>query len=298
MLFHEMVKEWIDRKEINRAPSTISGYRRLLRLYILPTEIGGMEADELTEEHMIALLVPLIRRGCTRQAQLLQVLVVAVLRDAVRRRVLPFNVMDGVEKVKHQKQFTPWLTVEQARRFLDSARDREDPLYLAWVLMLCCGLRRGEILGLKWTDVDLDRKILRVERQKIRIEGTIYTTRPKSAASVREIPLDDHLAALLRLRRAGDGDILDGVNDTQLRRGLEQALTSAGVPRVTLHGLRHTMAATAAGEGVPVKVLQSLMGHAHFQTTADVYAHVDQQPRREAEILITSRLLGARLEIA
>lgn len=297
MLFAEMVKNWIDRKEINRAPSTISGYRRLLRLYILTSPIANVSADELTEGDMIALLTPLIRRGCTRQAQLLQVLVLAVLRDAVRRRVLPFNVMDGVEKVKHQKQFTPWLTIDQARRFLETARIGNDPFYLAWVLMLCCGLRRGEILGLRWTDVDFDRKILRVERQKVRIERTVYVTRPKSAASVREIPLDDHLVALLRLRRRGDGDILEGVTDTTLRRALDRAVCAAGVPRVTLHGLRHTMAATAAGKGVPVKVLQSIMGHAHFQTTADIYAHVDQKPRRDAQILIASMLLGARLEI-
>ena len=78
---------------------------------------------------------------------------------------------------------------------------------------------------------------------------------------------------------------------------LDRALIRADLPRVTLHGLRHTMAAVAAEEDVQVKILQSLMGHAHYQTTADIYAHVNQRPRIEAARTIVRALIGARLEI-
>ena len=292
-----MVESWIDRREINRAPSTISGYRRLLRLYIEPTSIGQTDVDVLDESDMIALLRPLIARGCTRQAQLLQVLVQATLRDAVRRRAIPWNPMDCVEKVKHHSKMTPWLTIDQARQLLETSEANNDPLFVAWLLMLCCGLRRGEVLGLKWTDVDFDRKQLRIERQKVRVDQKIIVSKPKSAASVREIPLDDHILSILRLKRRGGSDILRGITDKTLQTGLDRALVAAGVPRVSLHGLRHTMAAAAAGEGVSIKILQGLMGHAHYTTTADIYAHVDQQPRRLAAEAISRRFLGARLEI-
>lgn len=297
MKLTEMVKNWIDRKTINRAPSTISGYRTLLRKYIEPTQIGDMDAAQIDESDIIELLRPLIEAGYTRQAQLLQILVSAVFKDAVRRRVLVYNPVLCVEKVQHITKSIQWLSVEQAQQLLKTSMDQHDPLFIAWLLMLCCGLRRGEILGLRWTDIDFERAEIHVRRQKIRIDGTVRCTRPKSAASVRDIPLDDHLLALLRLMRAGDGDILDGVTDKQLHDGLDRALIAAGVPRVTLHGLRHTMAAAAAEEGVSIKVLQILMGHAHYQTTADIYSHVNQAPRRMAAQIIARCFVGTRLEI-
>lgn len=293
----DTVERWISARELNRAASTISGYRRLTRKYIQPTQIGAMEVCTLTESEMIQLLRPLILRGYTRQAQLLQVLVSAALRDAVRRREIGYNPMDGVEKVQHQPRMAAWLTVDQAAQLLASSEQRNDPLYLAWLLMLCCGLRRGEMLGLRWDDVDWQRAQLNIERQQITVDRSTIITRPKTRKSVRQIPLDDHVLTMLRLHQNGDGAILKGVTAKMLHDGLDRALAAAGVPRVTLHGLRHTMAATAAGEGVAIKILQGLMGHAHYQTTADIYAHVDLQPRRQAAAVIAARLLGTRLEI-
>ena len=297
MTLSEIVKAWIDARTLSRAPSTISGYNRLLRLYIANTRVGGMELSELDGSDMIELLAPLIRRGCTRQAQLLQVLVSAALRQAVRKRLLSWSPMDEVENVSHVSRITPWLTVDQARQLLASSAAADDPYYIAWLIMLCCGLRRGEMLALRWSDIDRQRSMLHVERQKIEIDGITMITRPKSKTSVRDIPLDEALLTHLPLHRGKDCDILPGVSCKMLADGLERAVQLAGVPRVTLHGLRHSMAATAAGDGVPVKVLQTLLGHAHFQTTADIYAHVNQEPRIQAVRLISNSLLGTRLEI-
>ena len=297
MTLSDLVSRWINIKSINRAPSTISGYRRLHRLYIAPTDVGSAEASSLCDEDMVTLLSPLIKRGCTRQAQLLQTLVSAAYRSAIRKHLLRYNPMDEIDRVEHFSRFTPWLSVEQARLLLTSSAEAGDPYYVAWLLMLCCGLRRGEMLALKWSDVDEIRSELHVCRQRIDIDGETLITRPKSEKSIRDIPLDDDLLALLRLCRGPHDDILHGVTRTMLAKGLDRALTRADLPRVTLHGLRHTMAAVAAGDGVPVKVLQGLMGHAHYQTTADVYAHVNRQPRIEAAHLIAHSLLGARLEI-
>lgn len=297
VLLRDYVKSWIDARTLSRAQSTISGYNRLLRLYIADTRVGGMDITELDGSDMIELLAPLIRRGCTRQAQLLQILVSAALRQAVKRRLLAWSPMDEVEKVSHVSKVTPWLTVDQARQLLTSSAQAEDPYYIAWLIMLCCGLRRGEMLALKWSDIDRQRKLLHVERQKIEIDGESLITRPKSKTSVRDIPLDEALLNRLPLHRGKDAVILQSVTRTMLADGLDRAIKRAGVPRVTLHGLRHTMAATAAGDGVSVKVLQTLMGHAHFQTTADIYAHVNEEPRIQAVKLISHSLLDARLEI-
>ena len=297
MSLSDLVAGWIAARSLNLAPSTVSGYKRLHRLYIAGTAVGAVEVADLDGSDMVELLRPLIVRGCTRQAQLLQVLVSAALRSAIKRRVICFNPMDEVDHVKHTSKVTPWLTVDQARQLLASSAEANDPYYVAWLLMLCCGLRRGEMLALRWSDIDEARRLLHVQRQRVEIDGLDLETKPKSASSVRDIPLDDALLTVLRLHRHSGDCILDGVTRTMLADALDRAIIRAQVPRVTLHGLRHTMAAVAAGDGIPVKVLQTLLGHAHYQTTADIYAHVNQKPRIEAVRLISHTLIGARLEI-
>lgn len=297
MLLSECVKSWIDARTLSRAPSTISGYNRLYRLYIVDTRVGGMVLDDLDGSDMIELLSPLIRRGCTRQAQLLQILVSAALRQAVRKRMLTWSPMNEVEKVGHVSKLSAWLTVDQARQLLASSAAAGDPYYVAWLLMLCCGLRRGEMLGLRWSDIDRRRQLLHVERQKIEIDGDVLITHPKSACSVRDIPLNETILNRIPLHRGKDADILKGVSRSMLANALDRAIIRADVPRVTLHGLRHTMAATAAEDSISVKVLQTLLGHAHFQTTADIYAHVSETPRIQAISAISHSLLDARLEI-
>ena len=298
MTLSDLVTEWIEARSLNLAASTISGYRRLHRLYIEPVYVGGVELSALDTSDMLDLLRPLIARGCTRQAQLLQVLVSAALHNAIKKRLLSYNPMDALDKVRHRSQVTPWLTVDQARQLLTSSAEAHDPYYVAWLLMLCCGLRRGEMLALKWSDIDEARAVLHVQRQRTVVDCRSTISRPKSLSSIRDIPLADHLLTILRLQPRASDDIMDGVTRTMLARGLDKALSRAGLPRVTLHGLRHTMASVAVEADVDIKVLQSLMGHAHYQTTADIYAHVNQQPRTQAAATIANALIGARLEIA
>lgn len=298
MSLTDLVTEWISARSLNLAPSTVSGYKRLNRKYIAGTAVGAADVADLDGSDMVELLRPLIERGCTRQAQLLQVLVSAALKSAIRKRLICFNPMDEIDHVKHHSRMTPWLSVDHARKLLTSSAEANDPYYVAWLIMLCCGLRRGEMLALRWSDIDFDRAVLHVRRQRVDVDGRQLVTRPKSLSSVRDIPLDDHLLTVLRLKIGPCDDILPGVSRTMLADALDRALIRAELPRITPHGLRHTMAAVAAGDGVPVKVLQGLMGHAHYQTTADIYAHVDEEPKIMAAKTITQTLIGARLEIA
>lgn len=295
----QWISAWIDRRSIRLAPQTISGYRRMLQNYVKTSTAGQMQLGEIKPEDLICLLSPIVASGHTRAAQLVQVLIGAALRDACRQRVIDWNPMECVDKIQHHKERTKWLTTEQARQLLEANRD--DKYFIAWLLMLCCGLRRGEILGLRWEDVDFVGQVLHVRRQRIRVDGKVLETRPKSDASIRDIPLDEILIGELRKVQAGryvletDGE---PVTDRTLQRALEAALDRAGVPRVTLHGLRHTMASTAASRGVPIKMLQAIMGHAQYSTTADVYAHVDRRGVCSAAQVIAFSTFGARLEIA
>ena len=282
------VESWIDRRSIRLAPSTISGYRGSLRKYITPSPVGSMALDQIAPEDLIVLLSPILGKGYTRQAQLVQILVGAALRDAVRQRIIPWSPMDCVDKIRHKSQMTAWLTPDQAAALLRAARAASDPFYPAWLLGICCGLRRGEILGLRWTDVDFADRVLHVRRQLIRVDGQLLETAPKSLCSVRDVPLSPMLADQLRFMRRGVRVIV--ATPDALQRALDAACSRADVPRITLHGLRHSMAAVAATEGVPIKVLQEIMGHAQYSTTADVYAHVDRKAVRFAAQKVFARL--------
>ena len=286
----EWVSSWIERRSIRLKPSTLSGYRGNLRRYIAPSSVGALPISEITPEDLIVLLSPIVGKGWTRQAQLVQILIGAALKDACRQRIIPWNPMDCVDKIQHKSKMTPWLLPDQASQLLHSARDAQDPFYPAWMLGICCGLRRGEILGLKIDDVDFAAGLLHIRRQLIRVDGQLLETIPKSMSSIRDIPLPDALADQLRFMKR---QRIVPASAAQLQSALNGACSRASVPRITLHGMRHTMAAVAATEGIPIKTLQQLMGHAQYSTTADVYAHVDRAAVRCAAVSI-----AARLEIA
>ncbi len=272
------------------APSTVSGYKGSLRRYITPSPVGDLPLEAVTPEDLIVLLSPIVAKGYTRQAQLVQILLGAALKDAVKRRILPWSPMDAVDKIQHRSTMTAWLTPDQAVELLRSAREAADPLLPAWILGFCCGLRRGEILGLKMEDIDFAAGVIHIRRQLIRVDGKVLETAPKTITSIRDIPLPATLSDQLRF--IGRDRIVQATPDG-LQNGLTQACRRARVPRISLHGMRHTMAAVAATEGISIKVLQEIMGHAQYSTTADIYAHVDRKA-----VFAAAQTIGARLEIA
>ena len=298
----DWVSAWIDMRSITLKPNTVNGYRLTLRKYITPSPAGSKALDALEPEDLLLMLSPIIGTGCTRAAQLTQIIVNAALKAAIKQRIIDRNPMDQLDRIRHHKNNTPFLTIEQASMLLKSSED--SPYHIAWMLGICCGLRRGEILGLRWIDVDLAGGWLHIRRQRVRIGGIMTETTPKSDASIRDIPISDEVATDLRaLRRSGSNYVLEiagaPVSDRQLRIALDRDLMAARLPRITLHGLRHTMAAIAASNEIAIKTLQPIMGHANFSTTADVYAHVDNAAQRAAISTISAVLRSkvARLEI-
>lgn len=286
------VQSWIERRSIRLAPSTISGYTGNLKRYIEPSPVGKMPLDLIAPEDLIVLLSPILAKGYTRQAQLVQILLGAALKDASRRQIIPRNPMECVDKIQHRAKISPWLSVDQAKQLLSCSWASGDPFDPAWVLGLCCGLRRGEIIGLRWSDIDFSAGMMHVCRQRIRVDGRFFESPPKSASSIRDIPLSPGLADRLRRYRSLSPYVVDSSPD-QLANALDRALIRADLPRITLHGLRHSMAAAAASDGIPIKVLQILMGHAQYETTANIYAHIDHKAVEKAALSI-----AARLEIA
>jgi integrase len=203
------------------------------------------------------------------------------------------------------------LSPEEARRLLDAARG--DPLEALWVLALTTGVRQGELLGLKWSDIDLDGGRLHVRRTAYRLRGRGWVeAEPKSQTARRSVALTPLAVDALRRHkarqraqrlRAGplweDRDLVfanavGGYLEPQnlLRRAFWPLLQKAGLSRLRFHDLRHSAATLLLAQGVHPKVVQELLGHSSISLTLDTYSHTVPDLQAEAAARL-ERLLGA-----
>jgi integrase len=202
------------------------------------------------------------------------------------------------------------LTPEQVSVLLAAAQgDRLEALY---VVAVTTGMRQGELLALRWSDVDLGVRTVRVRATLMETKSGFEFAEPKSARSRRQISLTLTASAARRRHRAGQlkqrmrlgpswtdhdlvfasevGGPLDGSNI--LRRSFHPLLRRAGLPRVRFHDLRHSAATLMLSRGVPLKIVSEILGHSQISITADTYMHVTPGMQREATAALDAVLGG------
>jgi integrase len=211
------------------------------------------------------------------------------LRDAVRWGKLARNPADLADP---PKQSRPTMTVWSAgdlRAFLDSVRD--DRLAALWMLAATTGMRRGELLGLTWTNVGQDR--VHVRETRIAIAYQVTSSLPKSRSSRRAVVLDPQTMANLRAHRKqqmeqrlarGPGYVEsdyvftrengEPIHPEALTAAFERHVAKARLPRIRFHDLRHTYATVALSAGIHPKIISERLGHASIGITLDTYSHV------------------------
>lgn len=225
----------------------------------------------------------------------------AALSNAVREELVSRNVaaLMRVSKPRPRKS-KPW-SVEEARRFLESARDASDPLYAAYVLILVLGLRRGELLGLRWEDVDLEAAEVAIAWQLQRIDGRLLHRQTKTEASDAVLPLPAIcLAALKEYRACQDrwrqavGAAWQGyglvfttkygtpVEPRNFHRSFKAASARADVPLVSVHTTRRTCASMLVALDVHPRVAMQILRHSQIAVTMNVYSEVSSKETREA----------------
>ncbi len=220
------------------------------------------------------------------------------LADAVRWNLIATNPATGVRAPRGEpKEMSVW-TAAEAKRFLDAMTD--DRLVALWTLALHTGLRRGELAGLRWSDVDLKVGTLTVAQQRTTANHAIVVTTPK-AKSQRQLLLAPATVATLKGHRqrqrqermalgpawTDSGYVFvdeAGVefHPHRFTKMFGDAVTRAGVPKIRLHDTRHTMATLALEAGVHPKVVQEQLGHSSIAVTLDTYSHVPQAVRRDS----------------
>ncbi|CAL9575528.1 tyrosine-type recombinase/integrase [Streptomyces sp. enrichment culture] len=232
------------------------------------------------------------------------------LEHAVREEEIPRNVARNVRTgTPRPRRFEP-LTTDEARRFLTTAQDHR--LHALFELALHTGLRKGELLGLRWEDLDLDSGTAAIRRTLQRTSAGGLTTLPtKTRASERRIALPARCIQSLkrhheqqqREHEAADtawqpnGHIFTTtqgrpIDPTNLTRTFNTLLRTACLRRIRFHDLRHSTATLLLEQGVELVVIKELLGHAHIGVTATVYAHVRLRLQRDAIDILGTALGG------
>lgn len=284
----EYLKAYIADSGSRVRPKSHRRYEDLANVHILPV-IGSVRLATLTPEHLRSLYRERLSAGYSaRTIQHAHALLKQVLEQALADGLVLRNVSEAVKPPKStSKEINP-LSPEETRRLLSAAKyDRYEALY---VLAVTSGLRRGELLGMMWDDLDLENCTLQVRRTLQR--GELLP--PKTPRSRRSIKLTRRAAAALaghrerqmaekaelnwewheqnlvfpnRVGRYTDGDNLAG-------RHFKPLLRSAGLPDIRFHDLRHTCATLLLTQGVHPKVVSEMLGHANISITLDTYSHV------------------------
>ena len=207
---------------------------------------------------------------------------------AIEQKLVTRNPAQGcaLPKVEHKEMKT--LTADQLSAFFREARD--SGVFALYYIDLTTGLRRGELLGLKWLDIDLEKGDLRVQRQIGRIDGKIIEMPLKTKNAYRTLPLSaDAINVLMQQRRkTGNSEWVflsptgGPMSPDSVLHMLHRILKRAGLPKVRFHDLRHTFATLALQNGVDIKTVSGMLGHFSAGFTLDTYAHVTTSAKREA----------------
>jgi integrase len=310
----EYLETWLDLCQTRglRA-ATIASYRATLRLHV-SERLLATRIDRVTSQALNDLYGYLLRSGrkhgegglSARTVRYVYTLLRRAYADAVRLGIVEINPVDSTDppsvRSARARPRAPW-TPEELKRFLSAARC--DPLYAAYHLAAATGMRRGEILGLRWSDLDFEARQLRVMQTVVEAGHVLMIGEPKSDRSRRVIALDQHTVAVLReyrgraasqrTDRLEDFSALvfahtDGspIHPACFSYAFSRRVRAVGARCVRFHDLRHGHATMALRAGVHPKVVCERLGHSSVAITLDVYSHAIPSMQREAADVVAS----------
>ena len=270
MTYKQWYQEYLRLYKRKLAEKTQESYTRLNAL-ISPI-IGTKELEAITPDDIQTAIISAEETAGCRQAQLVYTLLHAAFRRAVRSGHIRQSPVEAVDKPDHVGK--QGRAIEGADWQLLAPIIRES---VAFALACFAGLRRGEVLGLRRGDIDLEAGLIRIERQRVRVRGQLVTAPPKSSAGVRIVPISPELAPILTkaVRYLLPAAYLVPISPETLGRRWNTAQKAAGIKApYRFHDLRHTYATRLVLEGINLRVLQYVIGHADYQLTVSTYTHI------------------------
>ena len=293
-------------------PSSHQTYRGYIDNHIKPS-IGKIPLEKLTSLELQKLYKKLLEGGrveriesrkqskglSAKTVRNIHQIISSAMKLAQEQKLIASNPAEGCALPRMGYQEMKTLPVEQLHSFLREAKD--SGVFELYYLELATGLRRGELLGLKWEDIDLERGDLRVRRQIARINGEVVEAPLKTKNAYRTLPLaEDTVSILLEQKEKVGGSPWvfpsptgGPISPDSVLHMLHRVLKRAGLPRIRFHDLRHTFATLALQNGVDVKTVSGMRGHFSAEFTLDTYAHVTTASQRQAAKTMGSVISGS-----
>ena len=297
--------------KIKMRPSSYLTYRGYLDNHIKPS-LGNIPLGSLTTLDLQKLYKKLLEVGrvarlesqkqpkglSAKTVRNIHQIISSALKLAVDQRLLARNPADGCALPKVERREMQTIPAAQLMTFLREAK--ESGVFALYYIDLTTGLRRGELLGLKWEDVDLEKGELRVRRQIGHIGGEMLEMPLKTKNAYRILPLSADAIGVLKEQRQKAGNspwVFPSptgrpMSPDSVLHMLHRVLKRAGLPEVRFHDLRHTFATLALQNGVDIKTVSGMLGHFSAGFTLDTYAHVTTSAKQEAANTMGNVLSG------
>jgi len=286
----DFLEDWLKEKMKQVKPSTLSSYQQVLNLYVVPY-LGQMKMKDLKPQHFVRLYEHLQGKDMNisnRTIKYVHTVIKSALDKAVQWELIPKNIVENVDPPRQTRnKFNVW-DEQEIKRFLEVAKDSW--YFEVYYLALTTGMRQGELLGLRWRNVDLEKKrIYVVEQYNLKTQAFEEV---KTESSRRNISIDNDTVEVLRKHKKKqaamrlkaefwqDHDLVfctrNGlpIRHRNLVRNFKEYIKRAGVPEIRFHDLRHTHATLCLTNGWHPKVVQERLGHSSIQVTLDTYSHV------------------------
>ncbi len=314
-----LLERWLPTKKAQLRASTFESYRCNIVNHVVPG-IGAVPLQRLTPEHLDAFYADLLASGrqtsaggglSVKTVRNIHTVLRKALADAARKGTVPRNVAVLADPPRLSSARRPEMKVWDAKQIGQFLREiAGHRLYPAFFLLANTGMRRGEVLGLRWKDVDLERATLSVSRSLVLVAYQPQLSDVKTNNGRRTIDLEPKTVAVLRawkkaqieermlanLRPAADLVLAhpDGsvINPDYLSQVFDRHVARSALPRIRLHDLRHSHASVLLKEGVPLKVVSERLGHANPAFTLSVYQHLLPGMQADAAKVFAAAVFG------
>ena len=281
--FREVASAWADSKRHIVKHSTMCAYALILKTHLIP--VFG-ECEEISEDDAQAFVIQKLSHGLARKTVRDIVAVMkSVTKYGKKHQLFPYEDWEIAFPTDAERKRLPVLSIAHQRKLMKHLLDDVTPQNIGVLLALCTGMRIGEVCGLQWTDVDLAKRVITVNRTVGRIydcekgaTSKIQST-PKTKTSSREIPISNHLLGALKTIKNCDhnayvvGCGTDSKEPRSYRDYFSRMLKRLKIPAIVFHGLRHTFATRCIESQCDYKTVSVILGHSNVATTLNLYVH-------------------------
>lgn len=313
ILFIDYMKQWLESQKRLLKPSTYYGYDKVIHNHIIPFfKPKKLKLIDIAPKHIqdyynykldLGLSASTIKRHHANIRK--------ALEDALELNMIPFNVADRTKLPQVKKYQASTYNEKQISALLEASKDT--PIESAILLCVYYGLRRGEVCGLRWSDVDFENRILHIANTRTTAGKEIFQDTAKTSSSNREFVINDEIYNYLKILRGKQAknrlfiggaysdsgficcwDNGEPLNVDYVSQAFSKLLKNNGLPHIRFHDLRHSCATNLLKNGVDLKIIQEYLGHSTAATTANFYLHPDLEEKRKATDILSNALRIAK----